>query len=103
MDFYIFPILFPGLFLDILLTISFLYFFNKKIFPPQKRKVLAAFAPASLYLTIAFIWIIIYAWDPRFQGQGILGLFLIMTLGVIFTLVRLLLGLVLFIALRRSN
>ena len=98
MDFYVSSILLPVLPIDVFLTIGLFYFLKNSISFKGKRKTLSAFAPAILYFTAAVMWTTFYFFDPRFQGQGILGLFMPMFLGMGFTCFRLLLGTVLFVA-----
>jgi hypothetical protein len=98
MDFYIFRILFPAILIDITLTVGFL---RKGSLQRRSRRVLSAFVTAPLYIMAALLWsVILGGGDPRFQGQGVLGLFLLMALGIFVTFLRLLLGLILFIGFR---
>jgi hypothetical protein len=98
MEFYIFRVLFPAILIDIALTVSFL---RKGTLQRRNRRALSAFVTAPLYIIAALFWsVILGSGDPRFQGQGVLGLFLLMALGIFVTFLRLLLGLILFIGLR---
>jgi hypothetical protein len=92
MDFYIFRVLLPALLIDISLTISFLR---------RGKRTLGAFIASPLYLITALVWIFIFSQDLRFQGQGVIGLFVFLGLGIVFTFLRLLLGVILFISLKR--
>jgi hypothetical protein len=92
MDFYVFRVLLPALLIDISLTVSFLR---------RGRRALGAFIASPLYLIAALVWISIFSRDPRFQGQGVIGLAVFLGLGMVFTFLRLLLGVVLSISLKR--
>lgn len=94
MDFYVFRVLFPAILIDIALTASFLRKGNL-------RRGRRAFVTAPLYLIAALVWMFILGvGDPRFQGQGVLGLLLFWGLGIVFTFLRLVLGFILFLSLR---
>jgi len=93
MTFYILRVLLPALLIDISLTVSFLR---------RGRRVLGAFIASPLYLIASLVWILIFSQDPRFQGQGVLGLIVFLGLGMAFTFLRLLLGLILSMSLRRQ-
>lgn len=98
MEFYIFRVLFPAVLLDVALTVGLL----KGNVPRRNRNALSAFATAPLYLAAALVWIVFFGLgDPRFQGQGVLGLMVLWMLGITFTIIRLFFGLVLFLILRR--
>lgn len=83
MEFYILPVLLTTLPFDIALTVRCLQ---------KKRKTLSILAPAFLYFIDALIWIAIFSQDPRFQGQGILGLMMFFIVGMGLALIRLLIG-----------
>lgn len=85
MAFYVFRVLLPALLIDVALTVSFLR---------RGKMALGAFIASPLYLISALVWIFIFSQDLRFQGQGVLGLAIFLGLGVGFTLLRLLLGLI---------
>jgi hypothetical protein len=86
MELFILPILLTSLPFDIALTMWCLQ--------KNKRSVSILVAPAFLYFISAVIWIAISSQDPRFQGTtGILGLMMFFIVGVILTLIRLLIGL----------
>jgi hypothetical protein len=87
MAFYVLRVLLPALLIDVALTISFLR---------KGRRALGAFIASPLYLITALVWIVIFSGDLRFQGQGVIGLAVFLCLGVGFTLLRLLLGLIIF-------
>lgn len=89
MIFYISRVFLPAFPIDVFLTI---YFANKG------RSILAAFAAVPLYFISAIIWIIILgASDPRFAGQGVIGLIFLGYIGIGFSIFRLILGLIFFI------
>ena len=98
MDFYVSRILLSALPIDVFLTIGLFYLLKNSVSLKRKRRVLSAFAPAPLYFVAAVMWTAFYSLDPRFHGQGVLGLLMLMFLGMGFTCFRLLLGTVLFIA-----
>ena len=101
MEFYVLRVLFPAVLIDIALTISFL---RKGNLPRRgrKRKALDTLITAPLYLIAALVWILILGiGDPRFQGQGVLGLMVFGVLGTAFAFLRLILGFILFFSLRR--
>lgn len=85
MAFYILSILLPVLPIDIALTVHCLR---------KNRKILSVLATAFLYLIAALICIAIFSQDPRFQGQGVLGLMLFFAVGTSLALIRLLVGIV---------
>uniref|UniRef100_UPI00286BDD6B hypothetical protein n=1 Tax=Chamaesiphon sp. OTE_8_metabat_110 TaxID=2964696 RepID=UPI00286BDD6B len=58
----------------------------------KNRKSLSILAPAFLYFISTLIWIAIFSQDPRFQGQGILGLMMFFMVGIGLALIRLLIG-----------
>jgi hypothetical protein len=89
MAFYVLRVLLPALLIDVSLTISFLR---------RGRRAFGAFIASPLYLISALVWIVIFSGDPRFQGQGVIGLAVFLGLGVGFTLLRLLLGLIISIS-----
>jgi hypothetical protein len=91
MAFYVIRVLLPALLIDISLTVSFLQ---------RGKRELGAFIASPLYLIAALVWTSIFGRDPRFQGQGIIGLAIFLGLGIVFTLLRLLLGLILSISLK---
>lgn len=98
MEFYIFRVLFPAILIDISLTASFL---RKGNLLRRGRRSLGAFATAPLYLIASLVWMLILGiGDPRFQGQGVLGLIVFLSLGIVFTILRLFLGLILFLSWR---
>jgi hypothetical protein len=98
MDFYIFRVLFPAILIDISLTAILL---RKENLLRSSRRALGAFVTAPLYLIAALVWIFILGvGDPRFQGQGVIGLFVFWGLGIVFTFLRLILGFILFLSLR---
>ena len=101
--FYVSRILFPALPIDVVLTVGLFYLLKNSVSFKRKRKVPSVFAPAPLYFVAAIMWAAFYSVDSRFQGQGMIGLFLLMFLGMEFTCFRLLLGAVLFVALRRRR
>ena len=87
MGFYIFRALFSAFPIDVLLTI---YYIKRGL------KTIGAFIPVPLYFINTFIWaIILSASDSRFRGQGVLGLILIVSIGIAFSIFRLLLELIL--------
>lgn len=95
MGFYIFRALFPGFPIDVLLTI---YYMKKGV------KKIGVFIPMRLYFINALSWaIILAASDSRFSGQGALGLILTVSIGVAFSIFRLLLGLILLIIKNNRN
>ena len=99
MEFYVLRVLFPAVLIDIALTISFL---RKGNLPRRGRKALDTLITAPLYLIAALVWILILGiGDPRFQGQGVLGLMFFGVLGIAFAFLRLILGFILFFSLRR--
>jgi hypothetical protein len=100
MDFYVSRILFPALPIDVVLTIGLFYLLKNSVSFKRKRRVLSSFAPAPLYFVAAVMWTAFYSLDMRFQGQGVLGLFMLMFLGMGFTCFRLLIGAILFVAFR---
>ncbi len=85
MEFFILPVLLTSLPFDIALTMWCLQ--------KNKRSVSILVAPAFLYFISAVIWIAIYSQDPRSQGVGVIGLMMFFIVGVILTLIRLLIGL----------
>ena len=91
MDSYIY-IIFPIIIaipIDIFLTRNFLN---------RSNNAMAVFAPIPLYLSIAFLWsIYVTRTVVAFQGQGVLGLYLIVGLGMLCSLLRLILGLIMLI------
>ena len=91
MSFYIVPVLLPALFVDILMTIG--------LFQKRKTRRLylwaAAFVATPLYFMSAIAWVIFYVGDPRFQRFGSLGLMIFFWLGVVFSVFRFLLGVLL--------
>jgi hypothetical protein len=99
MDFYIYRVLFPAISIDIALTVSFLR--KENILRGRRERVICAFGTSPLYLIAALVWIFILGvGDSRFQGQGVLGLILLWGLGIVFAVLRLLLGLILFFSLK---
>lgn len=89
MEFYIVRALFPALVIDIFVTTNLLN---------QGKNLFAAFASVFLYFVNALVWrFILEATNPAFLGQGALGLALLMTVGMAFSIFRLLFGVVLFI------
>jgi hypothetical protein len=99
MEFYVLRVLFPAILIDIALTIRFL---RKDNLPRRGRKALDTIATAPLYLIAALVWIFILGiGDPRFQGQGVLGLMVFGVFGIAFSFLRLILGFILFLSLRR--
>jgi hypothetical protein len=98
MEFYIFRVLFPAILLDISLTAVLL---RKDNLLRRNRRALGAFVTAPLYLVAAMVWILILGiGDPRFQGQGVIGLVVFGVIGIVFTILRLMLGVMLFPSLR---
>jgi hypothetical protein len=89
MAFYVFRVLLPALLIDVALTVNLLR---------RGRRVFGAFIASPLSLISALVWIVIFSRDLRFQGQGVIGLAVFLGLGVGFTLVRLLLGLIISIS-----
>ncbi|MGI0494253.1 hypothetical protein ACN4EG_20905 [Alkalinema pantanalense CENA528] len=99
MDFYLIRVLFPAVLIDLALTVGV---FWKRRFLQRGKKIGVALLPALLYLLAALVWIVILDnGDPRFQGQGVIGLFFLFSLGLVFTVLRLLLGVILLISFRR--
>lgn len=99
MDFYLIRVLFPALLIDLVLTAGF---FWKGTFLQRSKPVVMALLPALLYLIAALVWVVILGrGDVRFQGQGVIGLYFLLGLGLVFTFLRLLLGVILFISFRR--
>lgn len=95
MGFYIFRALFPAFPIDVLLTI---YCMKKGV------KKIGVFIPIPLYFINALSWaIILSASDSRFRGQGALGLILMVSIGIAFSIFRLLLGLILLIIKNNRN
>lgn len=104
MHFYVIRVLLPGLLLDVLLTYGIFSFFQKNTALTNNKNALVAFISTPLYIITAFIVATIYAsTDPRFQGQGVLGLFLFISIGIVCTLLRSLLGVILFMGLRHRE
>lgn len=101
MHFYILPVLFPGLIIDILLTFRMIRSIHKNIVQVRHKRALAAFVAAPSYLITAFFTAMIYSADSRFQGQGVIGLILFLGIGIACTFIRLLLGVFLFMMLQR--
>ena len=92
MEFYIIRALFPALIIDILLTISFL---NKGI------NALAAFVSVLLYSINAYVWaLILRETNSSFSGQGALGLAMLIYIGIAFSILRLIFGIILVLYLR---
>ena len=89
MDPYIIHIIFPlviAILIDIFLTRSFLNRGNKSM---------AAFTPIPSYPLIAFLWSIYVGKTViAYQGQGVLGLYLIVGSGMLCCVFRLILGLI---------
>ncbi|MEO0949606.1 MAG: hypothetical protein AAFY11_15985 [Cyanobacteria bacterium J06641_5] len=89
MSFYIIRALFPAIAIDIFLTVNFLN---------RDRNLLGALVGVPLYLLGAFGWVVILgATDPRFSGQGAIGLALPIGVGIVLSVLRLVVGLILFI------
>lgn len=87
MGFYIFCALFPAFPIDVLLTV---YCIKKGL------KIIGALIPIPLYLINTYVWaVILSASDSRFQGQGALGLAVIVYIGIAFSIFRLVVGLIL--------
>jgi hypothetical protein len=99
MIFYILRVLFPALLIDIVITTRFL---RKETLPKKNVRTFGALvATGLLYFTGALAWIVILdRTDLRFQGQGAIGLIIIFVIGVAFTVVRSLFGLILFSSLK---
>lgn len=84
MGFYIFRALFPALLIDIFLTS---YFLN------QGKNKLAAFTTVLFYFINSFIWsLVLGRTNSAFSGQGAIGLALLVSFGIAFSILRLLLG-----------
>jgi hypothetical protein len=77
--------------------------YERVIFQEEvEKKALDTLITAPLYLIAALVWILILGiGDPRFQGQGVLGLMVFGVLGTAFAFLRLILGFILFFSLRR--
>ena len=88
MSFYILRVLLPALLADVLITRGFLR--KRKL--RQIDKWAAAFVASALYFISAIAWCFFYGGDPRFQGQGVLGLLMFFVVGIALSAVRLALG-----------
>ncbi|MEL7330863.1 MAG: hypothetical protein AAFN12_01375 [Cyanobacteria bacterium J06560_2] len=91
MNFYTLHILLPALLADVLVTTVF----ARKKQPKWIDKWAAVLVPSALYFIIAILWCFFYGGDPRFQGQGAIGLMVFLGLGAVFSASRLLLNLLL--------
>jgi hypothetical protein len=89
MEFYILPILLPALPIDIALTAYCLR---------RNRKILSVLGTAFVYVITTAICIAIFKQDIRFQGQGVIGIIVFFAVGVVLTLVRLVLGVLMLLA-----
>ena len=89
MEFYFFRALFPALPIDLWLTIVSL---------KKGRNAIGAFLPVPFYFVCTWIWAaILSASNPAFQGQGVIGLAFLMGIGIALSIVRFILGLLLFL------
>ena len=77
-----------GLLIDIPGTV---YLFNKY---PKGRKAIwmTPYVTVLAYVISAIFWMQIYSTAHRFQGQGALGMAVFLGLGILFSLIRLLFG-----------
>ena len=95
MEFYIIRALFPVLIIDIFLAIILLN---------QGKNGLAAFFPVPLYFINAYAWMVFLgATNSAFSGQGAIGLGIIIGIGIVFAILRLILGIVMFINMRGDD
>ena len=95
MEFYIFRALLPAFPIDVLLTI---YCIKKGL------KKIGAFIPVPLYFINAYVWaMILCASDSRFRGQGALGLAVLVYIGIAFSILRLIIGIILLFANRNKT
>ena len=91
---YAIPALFPAVFIDLLLTVYF---------RGRSKYALSAFTTIPTYLLLAFCsTLILSKTDDTFSGQGAIGLGLILGFGLILSILRAILELVLFIRTRRK-
>ena len=88
MSFYIIRILVLGLVMDLPITI----FLLRKYQSGRIARWVAPYVTVLAYLISALAWIQFYGTDPRFQGQGALGLALFFALGISGSIVRLFIG-----------
>ncbi len=100
MDFYVLPVLFPALLIDIVLTVNLLRD-NPRL--QAGKKALGALVASPLYFIASVILVFIFGQDPRFQEQGAIGLAVFLGVGIVFTILRLLVGLILLINLMRHK
>ena len=85
MGFYLARALLPALLIDIGLTIIFL---------KKRRKVFGALLGGMAYPFGTIVWsVILLLSEEAFRGQGILGIYLLIAVGIALSLVRIILGL----------
>lgn len=84
MFFYIFRVLFPALLIDL----------GWMSWRCRKHRFKVAIAtPATLYPICTFVWmVILYLSNPAFRGQGVLGLIFLGYISFAFTILRVVLG-----------
>ncbi len=85
MGFYLVRALWPALLIDIGLTI---------ILFKKRRKVFSALLGGMAYPVGTIFWsVVLVLSEEAFRGQGILGLYLLIAVGIALSLVRIILGL----------
>jgi ABC-type branched-subunit amino acid transport system permease subunit len=97
MFFYIFLVLLPAILFDIPITNSLIEEATSEQNHIKRHRYTAAFSTVPLYLISAVFWILVFG----FQGQAVLGSIVFMGCGIVFAFLRLLLGIMLLINLRR--
>lgn len=98
MFFYISRVLVLGLLLDIPIT-GLLF---QKYPSGRIARWIAPYTTVLVYFISALIWIRFYGVDPRFQGQGALGLAVFFMLGILFSVIRLVMGVFMSLMKRKS-
>ncbi len=89
MGFYLVRALWPALLIDIGLTIILL---------KKRRKVFSALLGGMAYPVGTIFWsVVLVLSEKAFRGQGINGLYLLIAVGIALSLVRIILGLLVFV------
>lgn len=96
---YAIPALFPALLIDIWVTVHFRA--RGKDAMPSASFVIAAFTTIPLYLFLAYGWALIFSQTiDAFSGQGGIGLAVIVGFGLVCSVIRAIVGVVLYINFR---